>query len=206
MTSLKVVLLGEGRVGKTSLSARWIHDQFDEGQMPTQAAAFVSKKVVIDGRAVEVAVWDTAGQERFHALGPIYYRSANAAILVFDVTDADSFRRVRNWVAELRQMVGHDIALSIAANKQDLPDRAVPDERSRGFASTVGAAYYRTSAKTGAGIEQAFAETAKAALKHHLSKRDADIRQPGRSRVGQPETLTWDSQQQRKQSSSGCCG
>ena len=58
-----------GRVGKTSISARWTANQFDDGQAPTQAAAFCSKKLAVDGKTVEVAVWDTAGQERFHALG-----------------------------------------------------------------------------------------------------------------------------------------
>ena len=58
-----------GRVGKTSISARWSANQFDDGQAPTQAAAFCSRKLVIDGKPAEVAVWDTAGQERFHALG-----------------------------------------------------------------------------------------------------------------------------------------
>mmetsp|Transcript_6920 Transcript_6920/g.20047 ORF Transcript_6920/g.20047 Transcript_6920/m.20047 type:complete len:215 (-) Transcript_6920:2930-3574(-) len=133
--------------------------------------------MVIEGATCELAIWDTAGQERFHSLGPIYYRNADAALLVFDVTDPGSFRRVRDWVKELRQMVGPNIALSIAANKQDLvaaegrAERAVPDDRSRAFAQTVGAAYYRTSAKTGAGIEQAFTQTAQEAFKHHQAKK-----------------------------------
>ena len=71
------VLRIAGRVGKTSISARWTANQFDDGQAPTQAAAFCSKKLVIDGKTVEIAVWDTAGQERFHALGAL--RSLNEA-------------------------------------------------------------------------------------------------------------------------------
>ena len=74
--ALKLVLLGEGRVGKTSLSSRFVSSSFDEGQAPTQAAAFQSKQVMLPGsggdcggRLVELAIWDTAGQERFHALG-----------------------------------------------------------------------------------------------------------------------------------------
>lgn len=174
---LKLVLLGEGRVGKTSLSSRFVSNSFNEGQTPTSAAAFLTKRVAINGSPCELAIWDTAGQERFHSLGPIYYRNADAAILVFDITDPDSFRRVRDWVRELRQMVGKDIPLTIAANKQDLltprMEGGVPDERSRAFAGSVGAAYFRTSARTGAGIEQAFTQTAQEALKYHVGKRAA---------------------------------
>ena len=67
-----------------------------------------------------LSIWDTAGQERFHALGPIYYRDANGAVLVYDITDADSFIKVKNWVNELRKMLGNDISLIIVGNKIDL--------------------------------------------------------------------------------------
>ena len=72
------------------------------------------------GKRVHLSIWDTAGQERFHALGPIYYRDADGAILVYDVTDADSFGKVKNWVRELRKMLGSDLSLAIAGNKVDL--------------------------------------------------------------------------------------
>lgn len=74
----------------------------------------------IDGRRVNLAIWDTAGQEKFHALGPIYYRSSNGAVLVYDITDEDSFQKVKSWVKELRKMLGTDICLVIAGNKTDL--------------------------------------------------------------------------------------
>eukprot|EP00884_Botryococcus_braunii_P017335 jgi/Botrbrau1/4285/Bobra.0390s0025.1 len=168
---LKLVLLGEGRVGKTSLLARFIHDSFNAEQNATVQATFVSKKVQIDGDEVELNIWDTAGQERFHSLGPIYYRDAHAALLVFDITDADSFERAKNWVKELRMMVGPDIALTLAANKQDLEgDRAVPDADSRSFAQLIGAGYATTSAKTGEGLTQAFLETARRAVVAQKSK------------------------------------
>jgi len=67
-----------------------------------------------------VAIWDTAGQERFHALGPIYYREADGALLVYETTDTDSFAKVKSWVKELRKMVGESIVIVIAGNKIDL--------------------------------------------------------------------------------------
>lgn len=80
----------------------------------------------IEGSRVNLSIWDTAGQEKFHALGPIYYRSSNGAVLVYDITDQDSFQKVKNWVKELRKMLGTDICLVIVGNKSDLEkDRTV---------------------------------------------------------------------------------
>ena len=78
------------------------------------------KKMSVGDTRVNLAIWDTAGQERFHALGPIYYRDAQGAVLVYDITDVDSFQKVKVWVKELRRMVGGEICLVIAGNKIDL--------------------------------------------------------------------------------------
>ena len=83
----KVVLLGEGRVGKTSLVLRFCKDTYSDSQAPTIQASFLDKVVSVGDSRVSLAIWDTAGQERFHALGPIYYRDADSALLVFDITD-----------------------------------------------------------------------------------------------------------------------
>ena len=97
--------LGEGRVGKTSLVLRFCKDTFTENQPPTIQASFLDKPMTVGSRRINLAIWDTAGQERFHALGPIYYRDADAALLVYDITDPDSFTKVKSWVKELRKMV-----------------------------------------------------------------------------------------------------
>ena len=96
---------GEGRVGKTSLVLRFCRDTFTEGQAPTIQASCLERAMRLGDRNINLVIWDTAGQERFHALGPIYYRDADAALLVFDITDTDSFKRVHMWVRELRKMV-----------------------------------------------------------------------------------------------------
>lgn len=80
----------------------------------------MNKKLNIDGKRINLSIWDTAGQEKFHALGPIYYRSSNGAVLVYDITDEDSFQKVKSWVKELRKMLGSDICLVIVGNKTDL--------------------------------------------------------------------------------------
>ncbi|ODN01915.1 Ras-related protein Rab-21 [Orchesella cincta] len=155
--SFKVVLLGEGCVGKTSVVLRYVEDRFNDKHVTTLQASFLQKRINIAGRRIQLAIWDTAGQERFHALGPIYYRDANGAILVYDITDKDSFEKVKTWVKELKKMLGNDICLSIAGNKTDLESqRTVSTEEAENYAALVGAKHYHTSAKLNHNIEELF--------------------------------------------------
>ena len=97
-TRFKVVLLGEGRVGKTSVLLRYTKGEYDDRQISTLQASYIDKKIMVGGTNVQLSIWDTAGQERFHALGPIYYRDADGALLVYDITDVESFNKVKKWV------------------------------------------------------------------------------------------------------------
>ncbi|CEG46356.1 ras-related protein rab-21-like [Plasmopara halstedii] len=155
----KIVLLGEGRVGKTSILLRYIKGEYNDQQVSTLQASYLDKRLLVDNRRVALSLWDTAGQERFHALGPIYYRDADGALLVYDITDAESFRKVRTWVRELRRIVGDDISICIAGNKSDLHrNRKVPEDEAKRYAESVGAAHFDTSAKLNRGLEDAFVE------------------------------------------------
>lgn len=103
-----------------------------------------------------------AGQEKFHALGPIYYRQSNGAILVYDITDEDSFQKVKNWVKELKKILGSEIIIVIVGNKIDLEkDRNVPAELAESYAQSVGAKHFETSAKLNDGVEEVFLELTK---------------------------------------------
>ncbi len=90
----KVVVLGEARVGKTSLTLRYVQNVFNEGQESTNDAACLEKVVEIDGHNLKLMIWDTAGQERYRALNPVYYRGAEGALVVYDLTDIESFDRM----------------------------------------------------------------------------------------------------------------
>ncbi len=92
-------------------------------------ASFLKKRLNINNNRVDLSIWDTAGQERFHALGPIYYRDSNGAVLVYDITDEDSFQKVKNWVKELKKMLGADICLAICGNKCDLEKNRTVDRQ-----------------------------------------------------------------------------
>ena len=103
MAQFKLVLLGESAVGKSSLVLRFVKGQFHEFQESTIGAAFLTQTVCLDDTTVKFEIWDTAGQERYHSLAPMYYRGAQAAIVVYDITNADTFARAKTWVRELQR-------------------------------------------------------------------------------------------------------
>ncbi|KAI8506884.1 Ras- protein Rab-21 [Branchiostoma belcheri] len=179
----KVVLLGEGCVGKTSLVLRYCEDKFNDKHISTLQASFLTKKLNIAGKRVNLAIWDTAGQERFHALGPIYYRDSNGAILVYDITDEDSFQKVKNWVKELRKMLGSEVTLCIAGNKIDLEkQRNVPAEEAEAYATSVGAKHFHTSAKLNKGVEEMFLDLTKRMLEKDTNSKPDATAKPGSTR------------------------
>lgn len=167
---VKLVLLGDGRVGKTSLTLRYVNNVFSESQTATIQASYLTKRLTIDGQSVSLSIWDTAGQERFHALGPIYYRDADAALLVYDLLDKDSFDRVQSWVRELKKMASKNIVLAIAGNKSDLDkQRQVETQDSEKYSESIGATHFVTSAKLNTGIEDAFMDIARRVLQQRVA-------------------------------------
>ena len=165
-------MLSAGRVGKTSILLRYCRDTYDDNQVSTLQASYLEKRLTVDDQRVNLSVWDTAGQERFHALGPIYYRDADAALLVYDITDAASLDKVKQWVTELRKIVGTNISLVIAGNKIDLEKKRQVDQKAAaGFAKSVGASHYHTSAKQNKGLDDAFNDLARQILKQNASKK-----------------------------------
>lgn len=101
----KLVLLGESAVGKSSLVLRFVKGQFHEYQESTIGAAFLTQTVSMEDSEVKFEIWDTAGQERYNSLAPMYYRGAQAAIVVYDILNQDSFQRAQTWVSELQRKV-----------------------------------------------------------------------------------------------------
>ncbi|XP_059055319.1 ras-related protein Rab-21 [Achroia grisella] len=179
--NFKVVLLGEGCVGKTSLLLRYIEDKFNDKHLTTLQATFLNKKININEKRINLSIWDTAGQEKFHALGPIYYRNSNGAILVYDITDEDSFGKVKNWVKELKKMLGSDIVLIITGNKIDLEhERTVPLEEAESYANMVGAKHYYTSAKLNQGVEDLFLDLTREMVERYENNSQANVTRPSR--------------------------
>ncbi|CAL4900116.1 unnamed protein product [Urochloa decumbens] len=171
--SFKLVLLGDGRVGKTSLVLRYVNNVFLDKQEATVQASYLTKRLVVEGVPITLSIWDTAGQEKFHALGPIYYRDADAALLVYDITDSDTFLRVTKWVKELKQMASKDIVMAIAANKSDLVRlKNIDTQDAVSYAESIGASLFVTSAKAGTGIDNVFSDIAKRLLEKRKGSTD----------------------------------
>ena len=157
--TVKVVLLGNSGVGKTSISLRFAEDTFEAERKPTVGAAFLTQTITVRSEKVKFNIWDTAGQERYRAMAKMYYQDAQAAILVYDITDKESFKELKNWYRELKDNGPEDITIAVAANKMDLcDDEVVNEEEARNWARSIGATYRKTCSKTNSGIEGLFAD------------------------------------------------
>ncbi|XP_046827056.1 ras-related protein RabJ [Vespa velutina] len=153
----KVVVLGSQGVGKTSIIVRYVENVVNRPINPTIGASFFTCKLNIADTEVKLQVWDTAGEERFKSMAPMYYRNANAAMLVFDVTRYNSFAAIKNWVTELKRNVEEQMVLTVIGNKSDLfNDREVDTEEGRCYANKIGATYHETSVIHNDGIEKVF--------------------------------------------------
>ncbi|XP_071480499.1 ras-related protein Rab-22A-like [Diadema setosum] len=162
MREIKLCLLGDSGVGKSSIVQRFVSDTYYESIPPTIGASFMSKTLAVDEKMYKFQIWDTAGQEKYRGLAPMYYRGAAAAIVVYDITSQTSFSKVRDWIRELRQHGPENIVVSIAGNKCDLDDlREIPTRIAAEYAEEVGAVFTETSAKTAANIKELFIEISK---------------------------------------------
>ncbi|KAM9520594.1 ras-related protein Rab-18-B-like isoform 1-T1 [Guaruba guarouba] len=159
--TLKLVLIGDSAVGKSSLLLRFADGAFEPSLKPTIGVDFRVKKMVIDGRAVQLAIWDTAGQERFRTLTPSYYRGAQGVVLVYDVTRKDTFTGLDGWLNELEVYTAKNSAVKmLVGNKIDKPDREVERREGLQFARKHSLLFIETSAKTQDGVQHAFEELA----------------------------------------------
>jgi len=118
-------LLGEAAVGKSSVVLRFVSNEFQPNKEPTIGAAFLTQKCRLEDRVLRHEIWDTAGQERFHSLAPMYYRNAQAAVVVYDVTKATSLEKAKSWVKELQRQANPNIVIALAGNKIDLVQSSV---------------------------------------------------------------------------------
>eukprot|EP01040_Poterioochromonas_malhamensis_P014649 gene14649-16247_t len=154
---VKVVLLGDTGVGKSSLVLRFVTNNFKPYSESTIGASFMSKLITVNSKPIKFQIWDTAGQEKYHSLAPMYYRGAAAAILVYDITRMSTFRTLQNWVEELRSKGPKDIALAIAGNKADLEENREVDRKvASAYAEEINALYLETSAKDDTNVQDIF--------------------------------------------------
>ncbi|XP_063706692.1 ras-related protein Rab-7a [Culicoides brevitarsis] len=166
---LKVIILGDSSVGKTSLMNQYVNKRFSNQYKATIGADFLTKEVVIDDRVVTMQIWDTAGQERFQSLGVAFYRGADCCVLVFDTTAPNTFKNLDSWRDEfLIQASPRDMEhfpFVVLGNKIDLENKAVSTKRAQQWCQSKNdIPYFETSAKEGINVDLAFQTIAKNAL------------------------------------------
>eukprot|EP00842_Homolaphlyctis_polyrhiza_P005903 jgi/Hompol1/6313/HPOL_004935-RA len=166
---VKLVLLGEAAVGKSSLVLRFVNNEFQENKEPTIGAAFLTQKCKLDDKIIKFEIWDTAGQERFHSLAPMYYRNAQAAVVAYDITKPASLEKAKAWIKELQRQANPNIVIALVGNKLDLAStsRAVSTEEAQAYAneaSETGLLFMEASAKTGESVMEIFTEIGKSKM------------------------------------------
>lgn len=127
----KLVLLGESAVGKSSIVHRFVKNTFDNMRESTIGAAFLTQTITLpeSNTTIKFEIWDTAGQERYKSLAPMYYRNANAALCVYDITSRSSFSKAQDWIKELKKQAPEGIVICLVGNKLDLENEREVDEQ-----------------------------------------------------------------------------
>ena len=165
--SIKIVLLGETAVGKTSIIARYTNDIFNPETITSLSAQINSKEIEINSQTVHFDIWDTAGQEKYRALAEIFYKNAKVIIFVYDITNKRSFEEIKKyWYPKTKETTREDIMYGLIGNKSDLYEKEeVNEEEAQQYAESINAVFQLTSAKSNSGIDILFETFGKKFLK-----------------------------------------
>ena len=158
----KILLLGDSGVGKSSIIIRYIENNFSNNLMNSIGVDFKLKNIEVDSKKIKLQIWDTAGQERFKTITTSYYKGAHAILIVFDITDRDSFDHIRNWMADIDKFAKEGVLRILVGNKCDLVNnRKIGMEEAKEIANKYGIKYIETSAKDTINIDDLFISTTK---------------------------------------------
>lgn len=208
----KLVLLGESAVGKSSIVHRFVKNTFDDLRESTIGAAFLTQSINLPEAktTVKFEIWDTAGQERYKSLAPMYYRNANVALCVYDITNRSSFGKAQDWIKELKKQAPEGIVIALVGNKVDLEDsREVEESEVLQYIETLNeegtsgqVIHAECSAKSGDGVLDIFNKIARSLpLEESVNSaanrnRQAAARRPGGVDLGRGRQQT---------TTGGCC-
>ena len=195
----KVLLLGNSNVGKSSLFLRFVDDIWNDTFVPTIGVDFKIKTFDIDEKRIKMQIWDTAGQERFKNIIASYYRGAHGILLIYDVTDKDSFKNLSNWLIEIEKNSSKNVLKVLIGNKTDLEEkRVISYNQAKEFADSYGLKYIETSAKKNLNVNEAFATLGRELMLASEDKRIVKQKQNKKISVAKMEDLNI---QKRR----GCC-
>jgi Ras-related protein Rab-1A len=195
----KVLLLGNSNVGKSSLFLRFVDDIWNDTFVPTIGVDFKIKTFEIDSKKIKMQIWDTAGQERFKNIISSYYRGAHGILLLYDVTDKDSFKNLSNWLIEIEKNASKNVLRVLIGNKCDLEDkRVISYNQGKEFADTYGLKFIETSAKKNLNVNEAFETLGRELMIASAEKKVPKQKQNKKISVAQAQDLN-------VQKKGGCC-
>ena len=196
----KVVLLGDSGVGKTCIISRYISGAFDQNSPTTNGASYASKILTFEqlNKTISLDIWDTAGQEKYKSLTKFFYKDAAVAILVYDITQKETFDNIKGyWFEQLKEFGSKNIILGVAGNKCDMYEKEEVNENdAKQFAEQIGAFYEITSAKNNTGITDLFMHAANRFVDPNYKSNSGDSKEHG---AGE-ETVKLEEKKEKKRS------
>ena len=200
----KILLVGNSSVGKSSLFLRFVDDVWNDVFVPTIGVDFKIKTLKINEKNVKLQIWDTAGQERFRTIISSYYKGAQGILLVFDLTEKESFESLNNWLIEIEKNANKNVIKILIGNKNDLEDkRVVSYNEAKDFADSNGLKYVETSAKLNNNVTEAFSEIGKELM--DASSKDKEFFANENKKTISISDKTMDLNSKNK-NENGCCG
>lgn len=172
---LKLLLIGDSSVGKSSLLLRFAEDSFSTTFISTIGVDFKTRTVELDGEQVKLSIWDTAGQERFRTITAAYYRGANGIVLVYDITSETSFNSIRGWIRNIEEHASDNVCKILVGNKCDMEDkRVITTAQGQALAKEFNIKFFEASAKADINVEDAFQSIARESKKRFDSSHPKD--------------------------------
>ena len=193
----KVLLLGNSDVGKSSLLLRYVDGTWSDSFVPTIGVDFKIKTMEINSKKVKMQIWDTAGQERFRNVISSYFRGGHGILLIYDVTDRDSFKNLGNWLIEIEKNANKDVLKILIGNKCDLEEsRVITTKEGTDFANSYGMKFFETSAKNDINVSEAFQMLARQLIEINTENKKAPANQDKKITVSSAKSL---------KTKKGCC-
>ena len=153
----KIMIVGDSTVGKTSILRRYCIDEFTNKYATTIGIDFQFKNFTKNDKKIRLQIWDTAGQERFKSVAKNYFNSSDGFIVIYDITNRESFNNIDNWVSQINDVANKSVKFVLFGNKSDLQDsRAVNYDEGAEIAKKNSMVFYETSAKNGENINEGF--------------------------------------------------
>ena len=173
----KLILIGNSGVGKSSILNRYMNKAFEESYKCTIGVDFLMKSIEINGKTVKLQLWDTAGQEKYKSMVASYYRGANVALVVFDITNHESFDSLPLWIENYYKNGPEQKNIILIGNKKDMiEERQVTQEEAELFSQTNNMIYFETSAKDGDNIDYVFTYAAEKLVEFYSSQKETNIK------------------------------